>query len=148
MIVALAGGYQTQVGDGGAGLSGGQRQRIALARALYDDPFLVVLDEPNANLDMAGENALINAIVEVRRRGGIVIVVAHRPAALKCLNKILVTANGQMQEFGPRDEVLKRVLAHATSDDARTPVKKRVNSETAPTCGQEDGIASGEQCNG
>ena len=148
MIVALTSGYQTQVGDGGAGLSGGQRQRIALARALYDDPFLVVLDEPNANLDMAGENALINAIVEVRRRGGIVIVVAHRPAALKCLNKILVTANGQMQEFGPRDEVLKRVLAHATSDDARTPVKKRVNSETAPTCGQEDGIASGEQCNG
>lgn len=117
MIVGLQDGYQTHVGEGGTCLSGGQRQRIALARALFGNPFLVVLDEPNANLDMAGETALTSAVIQVRRRGGIVVVVAHRPAALQGLNKVLVAANGGMQEFGPRDEVLKRVLAQASTSD-------------------------------
>ncbi len=110
MIVQLENGYQMQIGEGGASLSGGQRQRIALARALFRNPFLVVLDEPNANLDQQGENALTQAIIGVRRRGGIAIVVAHRPSTLASLNKVLVIANGQTQDFGARDEVLRRVL--------------------------------------
>jgi ATP-binding cassette subfamily C protein len=110
MIVRLQDGYQTMIGEGGRALSGGERQRIALARALYGDPFLVVLDEPNANLDATGDVALAEAIVGIRRRGGIVIVIAHRPSALSAVNRVLVLANGQVRAIGPRDEVLRNVL--------------------------------------
>lgn len=110
MIVHMPDGYQTRIGEGGAKLSAGQRQRIGLARALYGDPFLVVLDEPNSNLDTQGDAALTEAILSVRQRGGIVIVVAHRPSALAGLDKVLALAKGQVQAFGPRDEVLKSVL--------------------------------------
>ena len=110
MIVHMPDGYQTRIGEGGAKLSAGQRQRIGLARALYGDPFLVVLDEPNSNLDTQGDAALTEAILSVRQRGGIVIVVAHRPSALAGLDKVLALAKGQVQAFGPRDDVLKSVL--------------------------------------
>jgi len=110
MIVNLADGYQTKVGEGGAGLSAGQRQRIALARALFGDPFLVVLDEPNSNLDSAGDNALTAAIASVRARGGIAIVIAHRPSALAAVDKVLAMARGQVAAFGPKSEVLRDVL--------------------------------------
>jgi ATP-binding cassette subfamily C protein len=113
MIVQLSDGYQTVVGEGGAGLSAGQRQRIALARALYGDPFLVVLDEPNSNLDAAGEAALTQAIQSIRARGGIAIVIAHRPAALAAVDKVLAMAKGQVQAFGPKSEVLRQVLQAA-----------------------------------
>lgn len=109
MIVRLPNGYDTQVGEGGALLSGGQRQRIALARALYDDPFLVVLDEPNSNLDSEGEQALTRAIAGVRARGGIAIVIAHRPSALNAVNKLLVLSDGVPTAFGERDEVLRKL---------------------------------------
>lgn len=114
MIVNLPEGYQTVVGEGGAGLSAGQRQRIALARALYGDPFLVVLDEPNSNLDTAGDNALTAAIQSVRQRGGIAIVIAHRPSALAAVDKVLAMARGQVVAFGPKHEVLKDVLAQGS----------------------------------
>lgn len=110
MIVHLSDGYHTRIGESGTKLSAGQRQRLGLARALYGDPFLVVLDEPNSNLDTQGDAALTEAIVSVRQRGGIVIVVAHRPSALAGLDKVLALAKGQVQAFGPRDEVLKSVL--------------------------------------
>lgn len=110
MIVHLPEGYHTRIGEGGARLSGGQRQRVGLARALYGDPFLVVLDEPNSNLDAIGEFALSHAIKSVRQRGGIVVVVAHRPSVLAGLDQVLAMANGQVQAFGPKDEVLKSVL--------------------------------------
>ena len=109
LIVNLADGYETKVGDHGSALSAGQAQRIALARALYRDPFLVVLDEPNSNLDAEGDEALTRAILGLRARGAIVIVVAHRPSAIAGVDYILVMAKGRQQQFGPKEEVLNRV---------------------------------------
>jgi ATP-binding cassette, subfamily C, bacterial PrsD len=108
LIVNLRDGYETQVGEHGASLSAGQQQRIALARALYGKPFLVVLDEPNSNLDSEGEDALTDAILGVRRRGGIVVVVAHRPSALAGVDLVLVMGQGRQQVFGPKDDVLRK----------------------------------------
>lgn len=110
LIVRLPDGYQTRMGESGKSLSGGERQRVALARALYGNPFLVVLDEPNASLDAAGDTALADAITLVRQRGGIAIVIAHRPSALAAVNKVLVMADGQARAFGPKDEVLRNTL--------------------------------------
>lgn len=111
MILRLPGGYDARVGIAGAALSAGQRQRIALARALYGDPFLVVLDEPNANLDNDGELALQQVIQRLKARGSIVVLIAHRQSMLAYCDKVLYLANGQQQAFGPRDEVLQRILA-------------------------------------
>ena len=110
MILRLPEGYQTVIGWGGEALSAGQRQRIALARALYRDPFLVVLDEPNSNLDGEGEEALTRALLSVRDRGGVVIVIAHRPSALAAVSKVLVMADGKVQVYGPKEDVLQKVL--------------------------------------
>ncbi|MDE4616330.1 type I secretion system permease/ATPase [Sinorhizobium meliloti] len=110
LILRLPNGYDTEIGDGGMTLSAGQRQRVALARALYGDPFLVVLDEPNSNLDAEGEQALSEAIMSVRSRGGIVIVVAHRPSALASVDLVLMMNEGRMQAFGAKEQVLGQVL--------------------------------------
>ena len=110
LIVGLPEGYDTQVGESGTALSAGQAQRVALARALYGDPFLVVLDEPNSNLDAEGDEALSRAIMGVRARGGIIVVVAHRPTAIANVDLLLMMHQGRAQAFGPKDEVLSRVL--------------------------------------
>jgi PrtD family type I secretion system ABC transporter len=115
MILRLPDGFQTRVGDGGTALSAGQRQLVGLARALYGDPFLVVLDEPNSNLDADGDVALATAIQGIRQRGGIVIVVAHRPSALANLDQVLVMAGGTVQAFGPKDQVLASVIRPAAT---------------------------------
>ena len=106
MIVHLPDGYHTRIGPSGMTLSAGQRQRIGLARALYNDPFLVVMDEPNSNLDGEGEAALTEAIGHIRSRGGIAIVIAHRPSALAAVDLVAVVQNGKMVAFGPKSEVL------------------------------------------
>jgi len=110
MIVSLENGYGAQVGEGGAALSAGQAQRIALARALYRDPFLVVLDEPNSNLDADGDAALTQAILGIRARGGIAVVIAHRPSAIAGVDLVLAMKEGRAVAFGPKDEVLAKVL--------------------------------------
>ncbi|MBP1875877.1 ATP-binding cassette subfamily C protein [Ensifer adhaerens] len=116
LIVSLPEGYSTEVGENGRPLSAGQKQRIALARALYRDPFVVILDEPNSNLDSEGEEALTSAILGIRERGGIVVVIAHRPSALLAVDKVLMLAAGRQQAFGPKDEVLSKVLRQASAN--------------------------------
>ena len=110
LIVSLPDGYQTAIGEQGTSLSAGQAQRIALARALYGDPFLVVLDEPNSNLDADGDAALTRAIAGVRQRHGIVIVIAHRPNAIASVDLILAMNQGRQIAFGPKEETLARVV--------------------------------------
>ena len=115
MIVQLPNGYETLLDSEAMQLSAGQRQRVALARALYRDPFLVVLDEPNSNLDAAGEEALESALAAVRQRRGIAIVVAHRRSAVAQASHILMLRDGRVEKFGPRDEILGSFPARATS---------------------------------
>ncbi|MBV9075971.1 MAG: type I secretion system permease/ATPase [Methylobacteriaceae bacterium] len=124
LILRLPEGYETEIGEGGAALSAGQRQRLALARALYGNPFLVVLDEPNSNLDNEGESALTQAILGVRARGGIAVVVAHRPSALAGVDQMLVMQEGRMSAFGPKEEVMSRItrpMAVPTATQAPPP---------------------------
>jgi len=109
MIVHLEDGYDTRVGSQTGTLSAGQRQRIGLARALYDDPFLVVMDEPNSNLDADGEVALTRAIEGIKLRGGIAVIIAHRPSALVTVDFVAVIQNGRMTNFGKKDDVLPQV---------------------------------------
>ena len=127
-IIAFPQQYDALVGERGMNLSGGQRQRIALARALYGDPFLVVLDEPNSNLDAEGDAALASAIGAVRKRGGIVVVIAHRPSALAGIDLLMVMGAGQVLAFGRKDEVMRRAVPAAASAASNTHL--RVIAET------------------
>lgn len=120
LIVRLPNGYQTQIGANGQALSAGQRQRVALARALYGDPFLVVLDEPNSNLDAEGEEALMKAIVKVRERGGLVVIVAHRPSVLQAVDMVGVVQGGKLVSFGPKEEIIK-VPANTSEKQPKQP---------------------------
>ncbi|HEX7857277.1 MAG TPA: type I secretion system permease/ATPase [Sphingobium sp.] len=130
MIVGLPGGYESDVGVNGRNLSIGQQQRIALARALYRDPFLVLLDEPNSNLDAEGDAALEQAIASIRMRRGIVIVIAHRPSALAKVNLVLVMRDGRQEIIGKRDEVMARLSGRSARID-RDEVVGGVNVKVA-----------------
>jgi len=112
LILRLPQGYDTPIGPSGSRLSGGQRQRIALARALYGDPAVVVLDEPNSNLDARGEQALVLAIKDLRERGRTAIVMAHRPSAIAACDLLLMLEAGTPRAFGPKDQVLKETTAN------------------------------------
>jgi ATP-binding cassette, subfamily C, bacterial PrsD len=131
MILGLREGYGTEIGENGASLSGGQRQRVGLARALYGDPFIVVLDEPNSNLDSDGESALGAAIDGVRRRGGIVFIVAHRPSTLAGVSHVLVLNQGRVQAFGLKDNVLATLFPRPHQVAAGRPDSARIENAAA-----------------
>ncbi|WP_076743435.1 type I secretion system permease/ATPase [Sphingomonas jeddahensis] len=116
MIQQLPDGYNTDVGIDGRRLSAGQRQRIALARALYRDPFLILLDEPNSNLDPVGESALVHAVRAATARGAIVIVVAHRPSVLVAIDNVLLLKEGRALSYGPQ----RTILPGAALDEGRS----------------------------
>jgi PrtD family type I secretion system ABC transporter len=120
MIIKMRDGYDTQIGEQGTALSAGQAQRVALARALHGDPFLIVLDEPNSNLDTEGDEALTRAVRAARERGAIVVVVAHRPIGIEAVDQLLVLKDGRMQAFGPKEQVLGQVLQRVAPP---TPIK-------------------------
>jgi ATP-binding cassette subfamily C protein len=112
MIVGLPEGYDTPVSVAGGRLSGGQLQRIGLARALYGDPVIVILDEPNSNLDNEGSMALNRAINELKAGGAAVLIMAHRPAAIQSCDLILVLDAGRQKAFGPREAVLQQTVTN------------------------------------
>lgn len=113
LILRLPGGYETELGDGGFILSAGQRQRVGLARALLGDVRLLVLDEPNASLDEEGERALVQALESLKERGCTVVVVSHKPSIFRSADKMLVLRDGRVQMFGPREQVMSRVIQPA-----------------------------------
>jgi PrtD family type I secretion system ABC transporter len=114
LIQQLPEGFNTRIGVGGMHLSAGQKQRIGLARALYGDPFLLVLDEPNSNLDARGEAAVTKAMFETRSRGGIVVVIAHRPSAVQAVDKLLVLRDGMVSAYGDKAQVLQKMVSNAS----------------------------------
>jgi ATP-binding cassette subfamily C exporter for protease/lipase len=127
MILRFPKGYDTTIGEAGGILSGGQRQRIALARALYKSPALLVLDEPNSNLDDLGEAALVNAVLTMKQQGSTVVLITHRTSVLRAVDRLMLLRDGQIQLFGPRDEVLAAItkanqeqLAQAQAAQQRT----------------------------
>jgi ATP-binding cassette, subfamily C, bacterial exporter for protease/lipase len=117
MILHFPKGYDTPLGDGGGGLSGGQKQRIGLARAMYGDPSVIVLDEPNSNLDDVGEQALVQAVIDMRRRGKTVVLITHRTSIIGATNKLLLLRDGAAQAYGPTDQVLA-ALSQANQQQA------------------------------
>ncbi|MEQ9859781.1 type I secretion system permease/ATPase [Pectobacterium cacticida] len=130
MILRLPQGYDTQLGEGGAGLSGGQKQRIALARAIYNQPRLIVMDEPNASLDDDGEKALLAAIAAQQKAKSTQVLITHKPALLSCANKLLVLRAGQIQYFGATAHVLKELQRANTS--ANKPITKPASANPTP----------------
>lgn len=127
-IASLPEGYETEVGGDGARLSGGQRQRVGLARAIYGNPVFVVLDEPNSGLDEAGDAALAAAITELKALGTTFVVITHRTSVLSVADKLLVLRDGQMQAFGPKDEVLA-ALAKAAAQVQQQAAQRRAGGQ-------------------
>jgi ATP-binding cassette subfamily C exporter for protease/lipase len=123
MILHFPKGYDTALGEGGSGLSGGQKQRIGLARAMYDDPSLIVLDEPNSNLDDLGEQALVAAISDLRSRGKTIVVITHRTSVISATTKLLLLRDGLAQMFGPTEQVLTE-LAKASQQQMQQQVQR------------------------
>jgi ATP-binding cassette subfamily C exporter for protease/lipase len=129
LILRMPEGYDTHIGDGGLGLSGGEKQRIGLARALYGDPALIVLDEPNSNLDDIGELALTQAIVRLRQLHKTVVLISHRPSIIRETNKLLVLRDGMVSAFGPTDQVLKDLAQFKAQQEAQSAARAKAEAE-------------------
>lgn len=140
MILHLPQGYDTPLGDGGAGLSGGQRQRLGLARAMYGDPAILVLDEPNSNLDDVGEIALVNAIQDLRKRGKTIVLITHRTSVIGVTNKLLLLREGVGEMFGPTDQVLA-----ALQQNAQKQLQAQQQAQQAQRAAQQAPQASAPQ---
>jgi len=132
MILKLPKGYETEIGESGTFVSGGQRQMIGLARALYGNPRLLVLDEPNSNLDGDGEQALLRALAEIKAAGTTVVLVSHRPALVQGVDKVVVLRDGMIEMFGPRQEVLKRLLQPARPTEVAAGPQRLDDRRSAP----------------
>ena len=133
MIQRMPEGYNTQIGDGGQALSGGQRQRIGLARALYNDPCIIILDEPNANLDTAGEEALVSALAKLKEQRRTVVVVTHKMNILSSVDFILVLQDGVVQMGGPRDEILQKLMTPKVVPQSGEQAPQQTVPQTAQT---------------
>ncbi|HEY3049927.1 MAG TPA: type I secretion system permease/ATPase [Polaromonas sp.] len=144
MILQFQQGYDTPLGDGGAGLSGGQKQRIGLARAMYDDPSLLVLDEPNSNLDELGEQALVAAIVDFRKRGKTLVLITHRTSAIGVTNKLLVLHEGVAKMFGPTAQVLTDLTKAAQQTAPATQPAKPAAALAAADTKERAEVAAGK----
>jgi ATP-binding cassette subfamily C exporter for protease/lipase len=129
LILRLPEGYDTLIGDGGLGLSGGEKQRLGLARALYGEPSLIVLDEPNSNLDDIGEIALTQAIIRLRQMRKTVILISHRPSIIRETNKLLVLRDGMVSAFGPTDQVLKDLAQFKAQQEAQAAARAKAEAE-------------------
>lgn len=140
MILHMPQGYDTQLGDGGAGLSGGQRQRLGLARAMYGDPSILILDEPNSNLDDVGEIALVNAIQDLRKRGKTIVLITHRTSVIGVTNKLLLLREGVGEMFGPTEQVLA-----ALQQGAQKQLQAQQQAQAAQRAAQQAQQAQGQQ---
>jgi len=129
LILRLPEGYDTMIGDGGLGLSGGEKQRLGLARALYDEPALIVLDEPNSNLDDVGEIALTQAIVRLRQMKKTVVLISHRPSIIRETNKLLVLRDGMVAAFGPTDQVLQDLAKHKAQQESQAAARAKAEAD-------------------
>ncbi len=129
LILRMTEGYDTLIGDGGLGLSGGEKQRIGLARALYGDPSLIVLDEPNSNLDDIGEIALTQAIIRLRHLRKTVILISHRPSIIRETNKLLVLRDGMVSAFGPTDQVLKDLAQFKAKQESEAAERAKAEAD-------------------
>ena len=145
LILRLPEGYDTPIGDGGLGLSGGEKQRLGLARALYGDPSLIVLDEPNSNLDDIGELALTQAIIGLRNIGKTVVLISHRPSIIRETNKLLVLRDGMVAAFGPTNQVLKDMAQFKAQQEAQAAA--RAKAEAQATAQASVDIAGGMNAN-
>lgn len=130
MILNMPSGYDTPLGDGGTGLSGGQKQRLGLARAMYDDPSLIVLDEPNSNLDDVGEQALLAAIIDLRQRGKTIVLITHRTSIISATNKLLLLQDGTAKMFGPTNQVIEALAKQQQTQQALL-AQKKTQQQTA-----------------
>jgi ATP-binding cassette subfamily C protein PrsD len=144
MILRLPNGYETQIGEGGSALSSGQRQRIGLARAVFGDAFLIVLDEPDANLDVEGERELARAILSLRAAGRIPIVISHRPNILGAVNMALLIYGGRMIAFGSRDQVFEQVARSSGRQVPAGAPAGAIPAGAAPAAPLQDRLTHGD----
>lgn len=140
MVLQLPQGYDTRLGDGGAGLSGGQRQRLGLARAMYGDPSLIVLDEPNSNLDDVGENALLVTVNDLRKRGKTIVVITHRTNIIASTTKLLLLRDGVAQMYGPTDQVIN-AINQANMQQAQAQAAAQQQAKAQAQAAQEQMLA-------